>query len=286
MPEASSLRLLRRDPSMAGPGPDRRVVLVHGSMDRATSFTRLMGRLRDWSIVAYDRRGYAGSVAAGPPARFEDQVADLIEVLGGQPAVAFGHSFGGTVVLAAAAAHPDLLPAALVWEPAQPWLPWWPGGNAGRGAGASEPTEESEGGQGPGSTSAATTTAQAQIDERAERAERADRAEWFMRRMVGDRIWERLPASTRAQRRAEGDTLHAEITSLGSEPAFNAEAVRTPVIVGRGGQSSGWQRRSARHLATVLPLGELAEIDGAGHGAHLTHPAQVADLLRRAAAQA
>jgi pimeloyl-ACP methyl ester carboxylesterase len=278
MPEASSLRILRRDPSMAEPSQGRRVILVHGSMDRASSFTRLMGRLRDWSIVAYDRRGYAGSVAAGPPARFEDQVADLIEVLDGHPAVAFGHSFGGTVVLAAAAAHPDLFPAALVWEPAQPWLPWWPAVKASRGAGVPEShTEEPDG---SGSASAATTTAQAQTDER------ADRAEWFMRRMVGDRIWERLPASTRAQRRAEGDTLHAEITSLGSEPAFHTDAISTPVIVGRGGRSPGYQRRSAHDLATALALGQLAEIDGAGHGAHLTHPAEMAALLGRAAARA
>ena len=50
-----------------------------------------MGRLRDWSIVAYDRRGYAGSATTGPPRCFDDQVADLVEVLDGEPAVAFGH---------------------------------------------------------------------------------------------------------------------------------------------------------------------------------------------------
>ncbi len=55
------------------------------------------------------------------------------------------------------------------------------------------------------------------------------------------------------------------------------------MIVGRGGQSSGYQRRAARQLAAELPLGELADIADAGHGAHLTHPAQVAALLHRAA---
>ena len=245
-----SLRIIRRDPSVDGPAAGRRIVLVHGSMDRATSFIRLMARLRDWSVIAYDRRGYAGSAAIGPPLCFEDQVADLVEVLDPEPAVAFGHSYGGTVVLAAAAAHPELLPAAVVWEPPQPWLPWWP-----RVKDASDTDAE-------------------------------ERAEWFMRRMVGDRIWERLPATTRAQRRAEGHTLQAELTSLDSGPAFRADEVTVPVIVGRGGQSSGYQRRAARQLAAELPFGELADIADAGHGAHLTHPAQVAALLHRAAGPA
>jgi pimeloyl-ACP methyl ester carboxylesterase len=249
MATAPSLRILQRDPTVEGPGAGRRVVLVHGSMDRATSFIRLMGRLRDWSIVAYDRRGYAGSAATGPPDSFADQVADLVEVLGREPALAFGHSYGGTVVLAAAAAQPELVPAALVWEPPQPWLPWWPR------------VEE------PGHAGA------------------AERAEWFMRRLVGDRIWERLPAATRAQRRAEGHTLEAELTSLSSGPAFTAAQVRTPIIVGRGGQSSGYQRRAAGQLAAELPFGELADIAAAGHNAHLTHPTQVAALLHRAAAR-
>jgi pimeloyl-ACP methyl ester carboxylesterase len=218
-------------------------------MDRATSFTRLMGRMRDWKIVAYDRRGYAGSAAAGPPRCFDDQVADLVEVLGREPALAFGHSYGGTVVLAAAAAHPGLVPAALVWEPPQPWLPWWP-----------------------------------RTDE-AEETGAAERAEWFMRRLIGDRIWERLPAATRAQRRSEGRTLHAELTSLSSSPAFAADHIRIPVMVGRGGRSSGYQRRAARQLAAELPVGELVDIAEAGHNAHLTHPAQVATLLHRVAAR-
>jgi pimeloyl-ACP methyl ester carboxylesterase len=95
----------------------RTVVLVHGSMDRASSFARLTSKLPDWTVVAYDRRGYAGSRQTGPPETFEQQVDDLLEVLDGEPAVTFGHSFGGDVVLAVAAQHPLLIPAALVWEP-------------------------------------------------------------------------------------------------------------------------------------------------------------------------
>jgi len=223
-------------------------------MDRATSFTRLMSKLPEWSIVAYDRRGYAGSADTGPPETFGHQVEDLFQVLDGEPAVAFGHSFGGDVVLAAAARRPELIPAALVWEAPQPWLPWWPSHTAAGGAQADlEPDE---------------------------------RAEWFMRRQIGDRVWERLPSATQARRRAEGHTLQAEMASLGGGPVFDAAQVSIPVIVGRGSRSSTHQRRSARELAAALPKGELADIPEASHGAHLSHPGEVAELVRRAAARA
>lgn len=225
-------------------------MLVHGSMDRASSFGRLMSKLTDFSVVSYDRRGYAGSSALGPPAAFDDQVADLLSVLDGSPAVVFGHSFGGTVVLAAAEAQPSLVAAALVWEPPQPWLEWWP---------RSSPSLD--------------------LDNVAPE----DQAEWFMRHVVGEKVWERLPESTRRQRRAEGPALAAEIGSLRGEPVFDAERVKVPVLAGRGGQSRPHHRRTSRELVASLPRGQLVEIAGAAHGAHLTHPAELAELIRRAA---
>jgi pimeloyl-ACP methyl ester carboxylesterase len=227
------------------------VVLVHGLLDRATSFTRLSAQLPDWTVVSYDRRGYDRSAHLGPPDSFDVQVDDLVEVMGERPAVAFGHSLGGDVVLATAARHPGLITAAVVWEPPQPWLPWWPRESAAGGSGSDLEPEE--------------------------------RAEWFMRRMVGDRIWDRLPSATRQQRRSEGHTLAAELRTLSSGPPFDPELVRVPVLVGRGGRSRAHQRRSARELAASLPLGRMVEIAGASHGAHLTHPAEVAALVRRAA---
>lgn len=251
-PRGEGVRIVTRSPLEDGPAGGRLVVLVHGAMDRATSFTRLTARLRDWTVLAYDRRGYGRSSHLGPPEDFETQVRDLVDTLEGRPAVAFGHSLGGDVVLTTVARHPGLITAAVVWEPPQPWLPFWPAETASRGAGSHLAPEE--------------------------------RAEWFMRRMVGDRVWERLPSTTRAQRRAEGRTLEADLRSLGGAPLFDPDAVRVPVIVGRGGESRVHHRRAARELAAALPMGELAEIADAGHGAHLSHPGEVADLIRRAGA--
>jgi pimeloyl-ACP methyl ester carboxylesterase len=220
-------------------------------MDRAASFGRLAARLGDWTVLAYDRRGYAGSYHLGPAQDFDQQVEDLWEVLGDREAVAFGHSLGGDVVLAAMSRRPGQIGSALVWEPPQPWMEWWPAESASRGAGSGlDPPE---------------------------------RAEWFMRRMVGDRVWERLPESTRQQRRAEGATLAAELAALGRGRPFDPARIRVPVLVGRGGRSRVHQRRSARELARQLPRGELVEIADAQHGAHLSHPDLVAGLLQQAA---
>jgi pimeloyl-ACP methyl ester carboxylesterase len=220
-------------------------------MDRATSFTRLITRLPDWTIISYDRRGYGRSAPTGPPIDFDQQVDDLVTVLGGGPAVGFGHSLGGDVVLAAAEQNPRLLPTVLAWEPPQPWLDWWPSDSA--AAGLNDNLEPEE------------------------------RAEWFMRRMVGDRIWERLPSATRAQRRAEGPTLHAELDHIRVGPVFDPRRIHVPVIVGRGGRSRPHQRRGVRELAASLPQGEMVEIAGAGHGVHLSHPGELAELIGKAA---
>jgi pimeloyl-ACP methyl ester carboxylesterase len=240
------------DPTASGPWP---YLLVHGSMDRSTSFVRLAARLPDSTVITYDRRGYAGSSARAPSEDFADQVADLLEVVAGREVVAFGHSFGGDVVLAAAQRHPELIRAALVWEAPMPWLPTWPAATAG-GAVLADDRDD------------------------------ADVAEAFMRRMVSDRIWERLPATTRAARRREGPALIAEMRSLRSTTPWDPSAVTIPVIVGAGGASREHHRRSAVDLAAALPDAELVAVPEARHGAHLSHPAELAALLQRVARRA
>jgi lipase len=232
-------------------------LLVHGSMDRASSFARLQGRLRDVEVITYDRRGYAGSAGRAPSTVFDDQVEDLLEVLDGRAVVALGHSLGGTIVLGAAHRHPELILGAVIWEAPMPWLPWWPTTTPGRQAAAD--------GRAPG-----------------------DVAESFVRRLIGDRVWERIPAATKAMRRAEGPALVAEMRAVwAGRPwaggPWDPADITAPIIVGRGSESLPHQRAASAELAAALPHGELVEIEGCGHGAHLTHPAALAGLLRRVA---
>jgi pimeloyl-ACP methyl ester carboxylesterase len=77
--------------------------------------------------------------------------------------------------------------------------------------------------------------------------------------------------------------MRAEIGTLGAGPVFEPSRIRVPVIVGRGGRSSAHQRQGVRELAASLPHGQRADIPEAGHGAHLSHPGEIANLIREVA---
>lgn len=239
-----------------GSGETPLVVLVHGSMDRGTSFTRLRQSLRDLHVIAYDRRGYHRSRAEDQvPADFFGHVEDLFEVIAERRVVALGHSFGGDIVLAGCQRRPDLIAAVVAFEPPLNWRPWWPGPRTGSWMDAGSP---------------------------------GDAAEAFIRRMIGDSRFERLSRATRLERRAEGPALIAELRSLrriaaeGLPPPFDPSALAVPVVVGRGSATNEHQMRGTTELAAEIPGCELIEIPGAGHAAHLTHPKAVAQMVRRA----
>lgn len=225
------------------------VVLVHGTLDRATSFTRVRRHLADLETVAYDRRGYASRVAEGP-GTLDDHVDDLLDVIGDRRAVVAGHSYGADIALAAAARRPDVVVGVVSYEAPMPWQPWWPDNTAGAVAVSAGGPEAA--------------------------------AEAFMRRMVGDQRWERLPVRTKDARRAEGPAVLAELASIRDQVPFDLADVRVPVVVGVGTESASHQREAAPKVAALLPDAVLVEVDGASHGAHLSHPAEFAGLVRAA----
>ena len=252
-----ALHVIERPPVQTGPANDALVVLVHGSMDRASSFRRVAARLPDATVISYDRRGYAGSVEVAPTASFDRQVDDLLEVVAGRTVVGVGHSLGGDVVLRAAERHPDMIEVAMVFEPPQPWL----SSSSGRSAGS---------------------PAVIAVGQR----DAAKAAEMFMRRMIGDDTWARLSPATRESRRAEGAALVAELRALRSRgPVFDAASIVVPVVCGYGSRSRPHHQEGTRELAAALPRGELHRIDGCAHGAHLSHPGAFATLIRRALAR-
>lgn len=259
------------------------LVFVHGAMDRLTSFGRLRRRLHDVTTVAYDRRGYAGSADVVPPATsFADHVDDLgvviddllasvaseatpaaLEVpeLGGGSVgrsadgkvFLVGHSYGGNVVLAYAARRPDRVAGVVAFEPPMSWMAFWPSS-----AGGSTLAVGNE--LGPEAA-----------------------AESFMRRIVSDAVWERLPSSTRAARRAEGAALLLDLGGLrtGGWP-FDPSAIRCPVICVHGGDSLPHHIRGATEMAATLgpEIATLASIPGSKHGGHLSHPVEVEAIIR------
>src|SRR5690606_39195244 len=148
---------------------------------------------------------------------------------------------------------PEVVRAVLAYEAPMTWEPWWP-----TGAGLRAPA----------------ALADRRGDAASEDADPHDAAEWFLRRMIGDHVWERLPRGMRAERRAEGPTLVAELQSV-RPPApvpYDPSAIIVPVVAAHGSEARPHHKRATGDLARRAPLGELAVIEGAGHGAHLTHP--------------
>ncbi len=239
-------------PSDAGPEAPI-VVLVHGSMDRHTSFARVRSRLmKTCHVISYDRRGYAGSREVQPPAAgLEDHVDDLEAVVDGRRCTIAGHSYGGNLVLALAARRPDLVGSGLVYEPPLAWRTDWP----------------DHGSQPPGFRGVSSEEA-------------ADR---FLRRMIGKERYERLPLKTREEVRKDGAALVAELTAIRLDaPPYDPELIELPVLVAVGGDSDDRHQEAAAWLAARLPRGSLQVVAGARHGGHQSHPAEFAALVEAA----
>jgi len=240
------------------------VVLVHGSLDRAESFRRVMRRLPDCATVAYDRRGYQGSRQAGIVG-LAGHIADLIamgaEVRRRHPAgvVAVGHSLGGDVVIGAALAEPSAFAAVGAFEPPMPWL----------GFRRTAPGEE-------GTPRPWAALAQ----------DPAEEAERFFSRMVSASAWHRLSDDGRASRRADGPALVADLGGVRGAAPFDVAALSVPAVFGMGGSGSQpHHRRTVSWLGANVPGALPFEIAAALHGAHLSHPDHFAAFVRLVLAQ-
>lgn len=229
------------------------VVLVHGAMDRAASFGRVMRRLGDFDVCAYDRRGYAGSIDAGIAPTLDDQAEDLRRVCewtGAARVVVIGHSFGGTVAMRLAESSPSWLATVGAFESPAPSL------RAYRSDGLDLALKAAVTG-GP-----------------------AAAAESFYRLVVGDAVWNGLRDQDRRLRQAEGEQLVAELLDLRQHGGPDLAAVTLPVMVGMGSESAPAWKSSAYELANTLSDATLIQIAGAGHGAHLTHADEFARFVR------
>jgi pimeloyl-ACP methyl ester carboxylesterase len=171
--------------------------------------------------------------------------------------VAIGHSLGGDVVLGAALAEPSLFDGVGVFEPPMPWLGFRRDAGGTEGAAAARPWSEIA--EDPG-----------------------DEAERFFSRMISPSAWARLTDEGRASRRADGPALVADLRSFRVEGApFDVTLLGMPSVFGMGGPTSRpHHRRTVEWLGANVPGGVVYEIEGAQHGAHLSHPDHFAAMTR------
>jgi pimeloyl-ACP methyl ester carboxylesterase len=188
-----------------------------------------------------------------------EQVADLLRIVewtGAEDVCLVGHSLGGLVALHAALARPTLITCLGIWEAPLPWLDWY--ANAiDRRAGTLGTIEDP-----------------------------ASAAEHFLRSMVGDRLWERMPTAMRDERRSEGVAMVADLEMVRRpDAAVDFAKITQPVVVGGGVESSDRFRRSIRHLFEELPDAVLVEVAESRHGVHLSHPDEFAAFIAAARAR-
>lgn len=231
------------------------VLLCHGSMDRSAGLLRLSRQLdHAATVIRYDRRGYGRSGEADGPFSVAGNIADLAAVLdrhapGRTVDLGFGHSFGGNVVLGLAALEPERFARVAVYETPLSWFDWWPTSTAGGAA--------------------------TQIDDPAEAAE------VFMRRLIGDDHWERLPPGTRRDRRSEGAAMVGELADLRVAAPWDEARVTLPVLAIDGEHGRLHHQMGMQRLAALLPDGRHVQLAEAGHAAPNTHAGPLAALLIR-----
>ncbi|MBW4030603.1 MAG: alpha/beta hydrolase [Acidobacteria bacterium] len=233
------------------PAPRATVIAIHGGLDRASSFTRVSRRLEEFDVIAYDRRGYQRSRELGP-GTLAQHVADLRRVIEwaahAGPVVLFGHSFGGLVAMTLAAEAPDAPDVVVAYESPLPWVLTRP-----------SPTPV------PG-------------------GDPALEAERFFRRVVSDSSWERLGALEQESRRLDGPALSADLRAMTSPSApFDLRDIQVPVRYLYGDQRAApYYHALAQRLAAASRFFTSRELQGAAHGAHLSHPDVLATEIRHA----
>lgn len=230
----------------AGHGP--RVLFVHGSAaDHTTWSIQLAGSLRErFELVSYDRRPDAASV--------EDHAADAVSLLGEAPALLVGSSFGAVISLEVLRAYPGRCAGAVLIEPPMA---------------ASDQLAD------------ASTAFLAEFDRREAAEGGPAAAEFFLRFVLGDSVYERIPRSFQERSKAKWAQIRSDSGALVAyRPRYGELAsVQTPVLLLGGDRSATYFRATLDALLAALPQARLEVVTNAGHMLHAEASRRFAELL-------
>ncbi|QMU71238.1 alpha/beta fold hydrolase [Streptacidiphilus sp. P02-A3a] len=239
------------------------VLCVSGGFGDGAAWEAVADLLADeHRVISYDRRGHSRSPrpADWTSTSMDEQAADaagLLAALETGPAVVYAHSLGGGIGLTLALRRPELVRLVLLHEPFLPSLLADP-------AGASAPTR-------------------AVVGPFVAAGDLRGGADALLRLLQAD-AYEDLPAEQRERLLGNAGTLFGvdsrdlgELTVPVTDPAV-------PLWILRGEHSPDFLTVGAHALAGALDR-EPWTLPGA-HVPHLTHPAAVADTIRRAVREA
>lgn len=239
----SSLHVVR-----VGHGP--RVLLVHGSAaDHTTWSIQLASPLRErFTLIAYDRRD-ATTV--------EEHAADAAELLarGGEDrALVVGSSFGSVIALELMRTRPELCAGAVLIEP---------------------PMAADD--QAP----AAPAAFLAEFDRRAAEQGGPAAGEFFLRTVLGDVAFERMPRAYQERSKQKWASIRADSAALIAYRPRYAElaSVDIPTLLLGGDRSASYFRPTLEALLGSLPRARLEIVTGAGHMLHAEAHRTFGELL-------
>lgn len=236
----------------AGHGP--RILLIHGSAaDHTTWSIQLASPLRErFTLIAYDRRGDAATV--------EDHAADAADLLADGRALVVGSSFGSVVALELVRTRPELCAGAVLIEPPM--------------AAADD-------------LAAAPHAFLDELDRRATEQGGPAAGELFLRTVLGDAAFERMPRTYQERAKQKWAEIRADSAALLAYRPRYAElaTVDVPVLLVGGDRSAPYFRPTLDALAAALPRARLSIVAGAGHMLHAEVPRRFAELLTAFAEQ-
>ncbi|MFG3077059.1 alpha/beta fold hydrolase [Streptomyces sp. NPDC048225] len=237
----------------SGSGPV--VVLVSGAMSTGATMAPLAAELTDrFDVVVYDRRGRgeSGDTAPYSVEREIEDLAALIDALGGEASL-YGMSSGGALVLRAAASGLPVRRLA-VYE-----VPYTGDDDAAVRAGA----EYSE-----------------RLTEALEEGRRGDAVELFLRRTgLGEEMIRgarQSPMWAGMESVAPSLEYDDAVMGDGRVPASAIASVTAPLLVLAGGASEAWWHEAARAIAEAAPDGRYAAVD---RQTHMVEPGVLAPVL-------
>ncbi len=240
----------------AGNGPT--LLFIHGSAaDHATWVITLASGLREqFSLVAYDRRGCGKSPAAPRFWTIEDHADDALALIAtlAAPPILVGSSFGSVVALNVARRAPALIAGLVLIEPpmaASDDVPPIPVGFL------------------------------AHFDSLAQAQGGPAAAEYFLRTVLGDAAYDKMPRMFQERSKAQFASIRADSEALGRyHPQFAAlKACTVPTLLLGGERSAGYFRPTLDKLASVLPAAELVTVANAGHMLHAEASRKFAELV-------
>jgi pimeloyl-ACP methyl ester carboxylesterase len=266
-------------------GQGEPVVFVHGSLSDLRAWEQQIPAIgRSYRAIAYSRRFARPNedIAPGaddPMLRHVDDLVAFLRRIDAAPAHLVGNSWGAFISLLTALRHPDVVRTLVLEEP--PVVPLFVTTTPPRPAEmlrlfATRPR-----------TAiallefAARTIAPVQRAFQRGEDDRALRA--FVRGVLGEGGFDRLPEARREQMRDNVRALRAQVLGAGFPPLSDDDVrnIRAPVLLVTGEISPRMLLRLTDRLEELLPVVERVEIPHASHGMHEENAAAVNEAIVR-----